>query len=62
MPIAGGGPERRWAEALRRLRSPNVAASELHQHKIKERRPHYVASTVIRIDKRAPSWVGAAIL
>jgi hypothetical protein len=37
-------------------------ASELHQHKIKQRRPDYVASRIIRIDKKAPSPFAAAML
>jgi hypothetical protein len=33
MPIAGGGPERRWAEALRRLSSPGKRLDNVADNK-----------------------------
>jgi hypothetical protein len=76
MPTTGGGPKRRRAEALRRLKqrlgtsvetlltrilvSPLATVWIRHKNQIRESLP-YVASRIIRIDKRAPSPFGAAI-
>ena len=70
MPIAGGGPIRRWAEALRRLSTPgnrpdNVACNKLGTQYSKNESEKVFPSmfpAIIRIDKGASSPFGAAIL